>query len=142
MQALHQIETESSTLVGWGVRVLLLTPEEDIKRSKIAEKLAGLGGRVEVEADVFTAIDDAMGYGLFVVECDAYGGLEEGRKILSMLRKSSVEIPAILLSSECPEQMFPSDQNGPIVLRAPLSAVALRVGFEHALRERLVYRAA
>jgi hypothetical protein len=30
----------------------------------------------------------------------------------------------------------------PVTLRAPVSAVSLRVGFEHALRDRLAWRAA
>jgi hypothetical protein len=39
-------------------------------------------------------------------------------------------------------QVFPEDRSAPILLRAPLSAVSLRVGFEHALRERRLWRAA
>jgi len=46
----------------------------------------------------------------------------------------------ILVSRDCPNQVFPAERRAPIVLRAPLSAVSLRVGFEHALRDRLALR--
>jgi hypothetical protein len=105
-----------------------------------------LGGSVEIENDPFSAldalIDDGTGYGLFLIECDAFGGLAAARNLVSMLHKGGVSMPVILVSSECNEQEFPSESNAPVVLRAPVSAVALRVGFEHAMRDRLVFCAA
>lgn len=146
MQFFRQDEAEVSAIVGWGVRVLLLTPAEESAQSKVATRIAGLGGIVEVENDAFTALDtlilDDTGYGLLVIECDAFGGVEAGRNLVSMLHKGGVSLPVILLSSDCAEQEFPQDSNVPVVLRAPISSVALRVGFEHAMRDRLVFRAA
>ncbi len=48
----------------------------------------------------------------------------------------------ILISRDCAAQVFPDDPLDAVQLRAPLSAVSLRVGFEHALRERMFWRAA
>ncbi|MFT7059860.1 MAG: hypothetical protein ACJASV_002373 [Pseudorhodobacter sp.] len=146
MQVFRQIDPEAAALVGWGVRVMLLTPDRIDAKSKTAVRLAGLGGIVEAEHDVFAAIEtminNATGFGLFVVECDAFGGLEAGHQIISMMHKGGVILPSILVSQDCNEQLFPDEPHEPIVLRAPLSAVGLRVGFEHALRDRLIYAAA
>ncbi len=143
MQVHRAIDTEPAALVGWGVRVMVLSP--DGGESRTIERIAGLGGRVEVESDLYTAVetlnDDATGYGLFVMECDGFGGLEAGARAVAMMGRAVERMPVILVSSEVAVQTFP-ETHAPVLLRAPLSAVALRVGFEHALRERLVYLAA
>jgi hypothetical protein len=59
-----------------------------------------------------------------------------------MLGEVARRLPVILVSRECQQQQFPEDRGDAVVLRAPLSAVSLRVGFEHALRDRLLMRAA
>lgn len=146
MHFFRQTDAEVSAIVGWGVRAMVLTPAECSTHSKIATRLAGLGGIVEVENDAFNALEtliaDSTGFGLFVIECDSFGGLEAGRNLVSMLHKGAVSIPVILASSDCSEQEFPTESLAPVVLRAPVSAVALRVGFEHAMRDRLVFQAA
>lgn len=143
MQVLRAIDTETAALVGWGVRVLLLSPEAG--EARVAGRIAGLGGVVEVENDLYAAVetlnDDATGYGLFVMECDGFGGLEAGARVVAMIGRVAERMPVILVSSEVAVQTFP-ETHAPILLRAPLSAVALRVGFEHALRARLIYLAA
>jgi hypothetical protein len=146
MQVLRALDTETAALVGWGVRVMLLSAEQGVGSGRAADRLAGLGGVVEVETDFFSAVealnDDATGYGLFVMECDGFGGLEAGRNALSMMGCLVERMPVILVSAEVAVQTFPEQAHAPILLRAPLSAVGLRVGFEHALRDRLVYLAA
>ena len=146
MQFFRQNESDVSAIVGWGVRVMLLTTAEVVTQSKAAIRIAGLGGQIEIENEAFSAIDtlslDDTGYGLLVIECDSFGGLEAGRNLVSMLHKADVSLPVILMSSECNEQVFPTEGNTPVVLRAPISAVSLRVGFEHAMRDRLVFQAA
>lgn len=146
MQFFRQNEAEVSAIVGWGVRVLLLSPAEELTQSKAAVRIAGLGGSVEIENEAFAALDtlilDGTGYGLLVIECDSFGGLAAARNLVSMLHKGGVSMPVILVSSDCAEQEFPYEGNMPVVLRAPVSAVSLRVGFEHAMRDRLVFQAA
>jgi hypothetical protein len=145
MQFFRQDEAEVSAIVGWGVRVLLLSPSDRVSDSKVAVRVAGLGGAVEIVNEPFAALDTLIlkstGYGLFVIECDAFGGLDAGRKLVSLLHKGGVSMPILLVSSECQTQEFPEDSHTPVVLRAPVSAVSLRVGFEHAMRDRLVFQA-
>ncbi len=146
MQLFRQIDPGTAALVGWGVRVMLLSPNGGEGASRMAERIAGFGGVIETEADIFSCVDavaeDSTGFGLLVIECDAFGGLEAGRRVVSMLGQAGERLPVMLISKEVTEQVFPHDSNAPILLRAPLSAVSLRVGFEHALRDRLVYLAA
>lgn len=145
MQMFRQSDQDAD-LVGWGVRVMFLAQDGCPKAEVAAQRLAGFGGLVESEYEFFAAleamIEDPHGYGLFVMECDSIGGLEAGQRAFSLLRGAGVTLPVILISAECVAQVFPEDRNAPILLRSPLSAVSLRVGFEHALRERLIWQAA
>lgn len=144
MQIIRTLETENAALVGWGVRVLLLTAEGG--EGVTSRRLASLGGRVEVADELFAAlsavIDDPLDYALFVVDCDGanVGGLDAGRRAIQMLGEVALRVPVILVSRDCGEQRFPDETGAPTVLRAPLSSVSLRVGFEHALRDRLFFR--
>jgi hypothetical protein len=87
-------------------------------------------------------IDDPTGWGVFVMDCDAFGGLEAGRRAHAMLGQVVERIPAILISSDCVQQLFPEGRVAPVELRGPASAVAIRVGMEHALRGRLAWQTA
>ena len=143
MRALRLVETEGSGLVGLGARVLLLAPcAEDAAR--MGRLIAGFGGRVDHEAEVYSAlaalIDDPAGWDLFVVACDAMGGLEAGQRAHRMLGAVAERVPAILISDGCTEQTFPEDRASPILLRSRLTGVALRLAMEHALRGRLAWR--
>ena len=146
MQLFRQLDQEGAALVGWGVRVLLLAPNGGEGGARIAERLQGFGGLIETEYDEYAALEalqaDATGFGLFVMECDPYGGLAAGRRVMSMIGLAAERTRCILISREVAVQTFPEDPMQPMLLRSPLSAVSLRVGFEHALRDRLVYQAA
>ena len=50
-------------------------------------------------------------------------------------------LPVIIVGAHQGEQSFPEDIERPVRLRAPVSAVSLRVGFEHALRGRMLWAA-
>jgi hypothetical protein len=144
MQVIRNLEQEAAALVGWGVRVMLLAPDSTADRMQA--RIAGLGGVVERQGELFSAldslIDDPAGYGLFVVDVDGYGGVKAMSRAMAMLGEVRLRVPAIFVSRDCAEQIFPDDRHEPVCLRAPLSAVALRVGLEHALRDRLRLRAA
>jgi hypothetical protein len=143
VQHIRVIKNEDVTLVGRGVRVLLLTEGSD---NAAQERLAALGGQVDTEKEMYSAlaamIDDPQGYGLFVMETDAFGGLEAGLRACNMLRAADVRVPVILIGRDCGAQVFPEERSAPIMLAAPLSMVSLRVGFEHALHDRFIWRAA
>lgn len=146
MQFFRRPDPGSAALVGWGVRVLLLTADPGGPDGHIGRRIAALGGAVDCEQETFAAlsamIDDPRGYGLFVMDCDGFGGLEAGLRAVGLLRRVTARIPAILVCGGCRVQMFPQERAEPILLRAPLTAVALRVGFEHALRDRILWQVA
>jgi len=139
MQYSHAFDASEAMAVGWGVRVMLLSSAAD---TAVAARLAGLGALVEREAEFYTAmsalIDDPAGFGLLVVECDSLGGVEAGRRAAATLAAVQSSVPVILISAAFQTQVFPESRQGAVCLRAPLSLVALRVGFEHALRDRLM----
>lgn len=143
MKHLRAVQNETTTLVGWGVRVLMLSDgESDLAQ----ERLTGLGSHVDTETELYTAlaamIDDPLGYALFVMDVDAFGGIDAGMRAFSMLRAAEVRIPVILIGRDCGRQVFPEERSAPIVLQAPMSMVSLRAGFEHALHDRVIWRAA
>lgn len=146
MQIIRSFEQGDATAIGFGVRVLVLSSEG--ADGQISHRLARLGGKVDVVEELFAAlselIDDPAGYGLFVVDCDSagVGGLEAAQRAVQMLGAVAQRVPVILVSGEVHDHSFPPDRSCPTILRAPVSAVSLKVGFEHALRERLFNRAA
>ena len=143
MKHLRAVKNEKATLVGRGVRVLMLNGGVD---SAAEARVTELGGKVESEAELYTALaammDDPLGYGLFVMNTDAFGGIEAGLRAFQMLRAADVRIPVILVGRECGRQIFPEERSAPIQLQAPLSMVSLRVGIEHALHDRVIWLAA
>ena len=143
MKHLRAVKSEKATMVGWGVRVMLLGGGND---SAAEERLVGLGSKVDRETELYTALaammDDPLGYGLFVMDTDAFGGMAAGMRAMAMLRAADVRIPVILAGQDCGAQVFPEERSAPILLKAPLSMVSLRVGFEHALHDRVIWRAA
>ena len=146
MQMFRTTGRGEPVLVGSGVRVLLLSSDAD--GGPIANLLAGMGCQVDVVDELFYAmsevIDDPAGHALFVVDCDSVGvgGLAEAQRAVQMLGVAQTRVPVILVSRECCQQRFPDERMHPTVLRAPVSAVSLKMGFEHALRDRLMCLAA
>lgn len=142
MQFVRAIEQEEASPVGYGLHVLLVTGQG--ADGVVARRLAGLGGVVEQQDELYCALDAIIeaprDYGLVVIDCDSFGGLERGQRAFGLLGEAAGKVPVILISQECRSQAFPEDRQSPTILRAPLSAVAMRVGFEHALRDRMSLR--
>ena len=143
MRHLRAVKNEKRSVFGQSVRILMLN---DGAGPEAEARLSALGGQVDIETELFTAlaamIDDPLGYSIFVMHVDGFGGLEAGMQAFRVLRAAEVRIPVILVSGECTEQTFPEERSAPIKLQAPLSMVSLRVGFEHALHDRVIWRAA
>lgn len=140
MQMFRALEQDEVASVGWGVHVALAAaPGAD---SQTMRKLRRLMSHVEPfdqMYDVVAAlIDDPSAFDIAVIECDDFGGIELCRRACAMLREAQVKVPVILLSHDVEEQLFPSSWHEPIVLRAPLTSVALRVALEQAFQGRLV----
>ena len=142
VHVIRSLEQHSAAPVGLGVRVMLVAQMQD--GNPLPHRLAGLGGKVEMADDLFVGleavIDDPAGYGLCVIDCDAFGGLAAGRRAHALLADVARRVPVILVSKDCTAQEFPEERGEAVVLRAPTSGIALRVGFEHALRDRLALR--
>jgi hypothetical protein len=142
MQVIRSLEQHSASPVGLGIRVMLVS--QSLNSSPLPHRLAGLGGKVEMANDLFVGleavIEDPAGYGLCVIDCDAFGGLAAGRRAHELLTDVALRVPVILLSKDCAAQEFPEERGEAVVLRAPTSGISLRVGFEHALRDRLAMR--
>ena len=141
MHLVRSFEQSDVAQVGFGIRALLVTGLD--QDNLIKRRLAGLGSLVEMTDDLYmgleSVLDDPAGYGLLVIDCDAVGGLDAGRRGFALLGETSRRMPVILVSSECSGQQFPQERSAPVVLRAPVSMVSMRVGFEHALRDRLAF---
>lgn len=136
MHVFRSLDHAPATLVGQGLRFLLASGS-----STTADRLARLGGMVDVEVEVCAALaalhDDPQGWSLLVIDAEGIG-LNEARRIAAMARRARALLPVIILSAGVAGQVFPEDPAEPVVLRAPVSGVALRVGVEHALRGRLL----
>ncbi len=140
MQLIHAFPAPG-LLAGAGVRALLLSGEGE--NGPLAHRLTALGARVELQGELYAALsdllDDPQGAGLFVVDCDTTHaeGIAGVRRAIHVLAETGRHIPVILISGQIVRQSFPEDRHAPVELRAPLSAVSLKVGYEHALRDRI-----
>ncbi len=139
MHVFRPVDYAPATLLGGGMRILLASSS-----AGLADRLARLGGTVEVEGEVYAALsalhDDPQGWGLFVIDAEATG-LEEARRLAALAHAARAMLPVIILSPLVAGQVFPEDPAEPVMLRAPVSAVSLRVCVEHALRGRLAWAA-
>lgn len=137
MQVLRSVQIENAMPVGRAVRALVLSAMES---DATMVRVTGLGCQTEHADELYTALDtlmsDPAGFGLFVIDSDAIGGLAAGERAFRLLGDVARRVPVIVISRECTEQVFPEGRESATVLRAPLSAVSLRVGVDHALRAR------
>ncbi len=145
MQFVRDFGSEA-TQVGQGLRVLYISGAEASEVEGFAVRLAAFGAVTEHQDELYAGVhaimDDPACYGLMIVDCDSLGGLAVGTKLFRMLGDLRWRLPVILSGRDVTEQVFPTDRSAPICLRSPMSSVALRVGVEHALRERLAWKAA
>lgn len=139
MTLFKTFDTDTSTLVGFGLSALVVSGQDD---GNLQGRLAGLGCSVERLDELYRAleciVDGPVGYDLLVIDCDGLGGLAAGQRAHNLLRTTGRCPPVILISRECQGQTFPNNRFEAVVLRAPFSALSLRVGFEHAMQERLM----
>ena len=123
----------------FGVRVMLLTNDPE---GPAARRLVEFGSQVDCEADFYTAmgniIDDPMGYDLFVMECDAFGGVEAGERAVATLIASDARMRVMLISGEFDTACYPMGRRTAVCLPSPIEDESLRFGFDHALRDRQV----
>ncbi len=136
MQAFHSFDYSGAMPVGHAMRVRLLSGQSD---TSLAGRLGGLGGQVETESEIYTAlssvIDDPVDCDLLVLDCDSLGGIEAGETAMRTLRAAGSHVPVLMISTTFDTHSFPEARDQAICLRAPVSDLSLRIGYEHALRD-------
>lgn len=97
-------------------------------------RLVALGAEVEAHAQLYDALavlaDDPRAAQVLVVDCDGFGGVGPVALAIGRVQGLDAGVPVVLITRRCPEQEFPSRRRGPVVLRAPVSALALRLALE------------
>lgn len=112
-----------------GLSVMVLAPADWGGLGRAADHIADLGGEIEHEAEMFTAlsalIDDPAGYGLFVMACDSYGGLAAGRTACALLGGLTARVPVILITGEACAKVSAGWCDDAVVLQASLATGVL-----------------
>lgn len=137
MQTFPGIDGQGPAPYVLGVRVMLLTdrPEGDC-----AQRLAGYGSLVEIEGELpaalATVLDDPLGFDLFVMDCDAFGGIVAAERAIATLVAAEARMRVMLVSREFDEPAYPLGRRTAVCLPDPVSEPGFRRGFEHVLRDR------
>jgi hypothetical protein len=119
-----------------GIRVLLLS---DVHGGRTARRLACCGSHVDVEDTLDLALarlrHDPMGYDLFVMDCDGYGGLSGGEHAVSSLIASEAKMRVMLVSRDFDEPALPFGRRTAVCLPSAVGDEDFRRGFDHVLRD-------
>lgn len=119
-------------------RVMLLSADRD---GLSAARLARYGCSVEREGEMFAAlsgmIDDPLGYDLFVMECDAFGGVPAAERAIATLIAAGARMRIILISAEFDVAAYPLGLRSAVSLPDHVSEMGFRTGFDHVLRDRV-----
>ncbi len=122
MQIIARPDRQRISRQSMGVRVMLLT---DRPEGQTALRLATYGSLVEIEDEFFAALsrilDDPMGYDLFVMDCDAFGGIDAAERAVAAL----IAADARMLG-----------RRSAVCLPDAVSEAGFRQGFDHVLRDR------
>lgn len=118
--------------------MLLLTAAE---QGATARRLADFGGLVDMAASPATAtyaiLRDAIGYDLFVMDCDGFGGVEAGEAMVAALIAADARMRIILVSREFDMPALPMGLRSVVCLPATCADASFRRGYDHALRDRV-----
>ena len=121
-----------------GVRVLLLSEAEG---GQTASRLAGCGSHVDLEDGLDSALSrlsrDPIGYDLFVMDCDGFGGVSGGVHAVSSLIAAEAKMRVMLVSREFDAPALPFGQRAAVCLPAAVGDEEFRKGYEHVLRDRV-----
>lgn len=120
-----------------GVRVLLLT---DRVGGETAQRLARYGNVLDIETAFEPALaallGDLMGYDLFVMDCDGFGGVEAAERAIARLISADAKMRVMLVSGEFDAPAYPLGRRSAVCLPDHISDEAFRFGFDHVLRDR------
>jgi hypothetical protein len=120
-----------------GVRVMLLT---DHAESRTGQRLVDYGSLVDTVNDLQDAVsailDDTIGYDLFVMDCDGFGGIVGAEQAISSLIAGDAKMRVILISKEFDVPAYPLGRRTAVCLPEDVSDASFRIGFDHVLRDR------
>lgn len=120
-----------------GVRVMLLSDQAE---GRTGQRLTDYGSVVDVAdglEDAVTAIlDDPFGYDLFVMDCDAFGGIAGAEQAISTLIAGEAKMRVMLVSREFDVPAYPLGRRTAVCLPEDVSDTSFRIGFDHVLRDR------
>ena len=138
MQPLTSADTRGLSAQAPVARVMLLSQDHD---GLAATRLGRYGCSVDTEGELFGAlscmIDDPMGYDLFVMECDGFGGIAAAERAIATLIAAGARMRVILISREFDAPAYPMGLRTAVSLPAHVSEAGFRTGFTHVLRDRV-----
>ena len=122
-----------------GVRVMVLT---DRPEGETASRLASYGSLVETRpalpAALSRLLEDRIGYDLFVMDCDAFGGVSAAEQAIAALIAADARMRVMLVSAEFDTPAYPLGRRTAVCLPEDVTDSAFRQGFDHVLRDRVV----
>ncbi len=121
------------------VRVMVLT---DRPEGETASRLASYGSLVETRPALPAALsgllEDRIGYDLFVMDCDAFGGVPAAERAIAALIAANARMRVMLVSAEFDAPAYPLGRRTAVCLPEGVTDSAFRQGFDHVLRDREV----
>ena len=137
MQTFVEAGRVAATIPASGTRVMLLT---DRPEGETAQRLSGFGSLVEVRRQIAAAVqavlDDPLGFDLFVMDCDGFGGIDGGEAAIAALIAQDARMRVMLVSCDFDVPAFPLGRRSAVCLPAESSDDSFRRGFVHVLRDR------
>jgi hypothetical protein len=122
---------------GLSLRIMLLT---DRPEGPTARRLAACGSLIEVEDRIDAALggmlDDALGFDLFVMDCDAFGGIAAAEEVIASLIAGGAKMRVMLVSEEFDVPAYPMGRRTAVCLPAFTSDAGFQRGYDHVLRDR------
>jgi hypothetical protein len=137
VQTVFQTNRQKAAPHTMGVRVMVLTRQGD---GLTCQRLADYGSLVDVTDDLEDAISvilkDRVGYDLFVMDCDAFGGITGAERAISALIAGDAKMRVMLVSREFDVPAYPLGRRTAVCLPEDVSDASFRIGFDHVLRDR------
>ena len=119
-----------------GVRVMLLSEHVE---GRTGQRLADYGSVVDVadalEDAVNAILDDPLGYDLFVMDCDGFGGIAGAERAISTLIAGDAKMRVMLVSREFDVPAYPLGRRTAVCLPEDVSDASFRIGYDHVLRD-------
>lgn len=139
MQTFMQTDRQKVAPHTLGVRVMVLTDHGD---GTTCQRLAAYGSLVDATDDLDDAVsailEDRVGYDLFVMDCDAFGGIAGAERAISALIAGDAKMRVMLVSRDFDVPAYPLGRRTAVCLPEDVSDASFRIGFDHVLRDRAV----